>query len=362
LGFKCGIVGLPNVGKSTIFNALSKASVPAENYPFCTIEPHVGVVAVPDTRLEDIRHIFGSEKATPSFIEFVDIAGLVKGASKGEGLGNKFLSHIRPMDAIVHVVRCFEDNNVTHVEGSLDPIRDIEIVELELILADLEVIERNRQKLEKMVKSGETKLKEELNALDKAYDALIKCMPLRKVDFMDREKEYLRPYQPITLKPVIYVANTNEYGLDNEYVKRVKKYAEREGSVCIVMCGKLEVELLELDENERREFLESIGLKESTLDTLIKAGYRILDLITFFTANEKEARAWAIKRGTTVYEASGKIHTDMQRGFIKAEVINYNDLVKVGNYHKAKELGQVRIEGKDYVLKDGDVVYIRFKA
>ena len=361
MGFKCGIVGLPNVGKSTIFNALSGASVPAENYPFCTVDPNVGVVEVPDTRLERIREIVGSAKATPTYIEFVDIAGLVKGASHGEGLGNQFLSHIRGVDAVVHVVRCFSDPNVSHVEGDVNPERDVEIVELELVLSDLEVAERNLKRLEKVVRSGDRARKKELEALSKAYEALKDGVQLRFLEWSEEELEAVKPYQFITLKPVLYVANVDEDGIEGEAAERLKKLAQEKKAGFVVICGKLEEELSELPPEERREFLEQFGLKESGLERLIKAGYTTLELITFFTANENEARAWTLKKGSTAWEAAGKIHTDMQKGFIKAEVIPFEELDRVGSLAVAREKGLIRVEGRDYVVQDGDLIYIRFK-
>ncbi len=362
MGFKCGIVGLPNVGKSTIFNALTRSSVPAENYPFCTIDPNVGVVEVPDGRIYRVQEVVGSKEVVPAVIEFVDIAGLVRGASRGEGLGNQFLSHIRGMDAIAHVVRCFEDPNVSHVEGSVDPVRDAEIVELELMLADLEVAQRNLKRLEKVVKSGDRSRKLELESLEKAVSALERETPLREVEWSGDELDAIKHYQFLTLKPVLYVANVDEDGLEGPHVDALKKYASERGAGFVVICGKLEGELADLSPEERREFLKEYGIGESGLERLAKEGYRILNLITFFTANEKEARAWAAKDGITAYEAAGMVHTDMQKGFIKAEVVPYSLLENCSSLSEAKEKGFVRAEGKDYRVQDGDLIYIRFRA
>ena len=362
MGFKCGIVGLPNVGKSTIFNALTRSSVPAENYPFCTIDPNVGVVEVPDGRIYRVQEVVGSKEVVSAVIEFVDIAGLVRGASRGEGLGNQFLSHIRGMDAIAHVVRCFEDPNVSHVEGSVDPVRDAEIVELELMLADLEVAQRNLKRLEKVVKSGDRSRKLELESLEKAVSALERETPLREVEWSRDELDAIKHYQFLTLKPVLYVANVDEDGLEGPHVDALKKYASERGAGFVVICGKLEGELADLSPEERREFLKEYGIGESGLERLAKEGYRILNLITFFTANEKEARAWAAKDGITAYEAAGMVHTDMQKGFIKAEVVPYSLLENCSSLSEAKEKGFVRAEGKDYRVQDGDLIYIRFRA
>ncbi len=360
---KLGIVGLPNVGKSTLFNAITAAGAESANYPFCTIEPNVGTVAVPDPRLQKLAEIFQSKKIIPTAIEFYDIAGLVKGASNGEGLGNKFLSHIREVESIVHVVRCFEDENVTHVEGSIDPIRDIEIIELELILSDLEIIERRVNKTEKMAKSDKT-LRKELELLKRVQAVLADEKPARSLDLDDDERFMLRGFNMLTSKPVLYVCNVSEDDLleGNPHVDTVRQRAQKENAEVITICGKIESEIAELDESEKQEFLEDLGLKESGLDKLIRASYSLLGLISYLTAGEKETRAWTIKKGTKAPQAAGKIHSDIERGFIRAEIINFDQLVECGSLAKAKELGQLRLEGKEYVMKDGDVVEFRFNV
>ncbi|NPA12856.1 MAG: redox-regulated ATPase YchF [Aquificae bacterium] len=365
-----GIVGLPNVGKSTIFNALTettKASV--ANYPFCTIDPNVGVVDVPDERLYKLAKMENSQKVIPATIEFVDIAGLVKGASKGEGLGNQFLANIRNVSAIAHVVRCFEDSDVVHVEGSVNPVRDAEIIETELILADLQSVEKRLEKVEKPAKSGNKEAKFEVEVLKKAKEILEDLKPLRayKDKFEEEELDYLKKtIFPLTLKPMMYIANVNEEDLpdgeNNPHVKAIKEKAKQENAEVIVLCGKVEQELAEIPKEERKELLEAYGLEEPGLNKMIKAGYSLLDLITYFTAGEKEARAWTIKKGTKAPQAAGEIHSDFERGFIAAEVINFDELEKVGSIQKAKEKGLVRIEGKDYVVQDGDVIYFRFNV
>ena len=360
---KLGIVGLPNVGKSTLFNALTAAKAEAENYPFCTIEPNVGIVPVPDERLDILAELVKPEKITPATIEFFDIAGLVKGASKGEGLGNKFLSHIREVESIIHVVRCFEDENVTHVEGKISPLDDIEIINLELMLSDLEIISNRIQKVEKLVKGDKSYVKE-LDLLNKLKDSIDKDEPLRNVDFSSEEMNLIRNFNLLSFKPVLYVCNISEDDLlnaeDNKYVKLVKKYAEKENSEVIAVSGKIESEIAQLDKEEKEIFLEELGLKESGLDRLINSSYSLLGLMSFLTAGPKEVRAWTIKKGTKAPAAAGKIHTDMERGFIRAEVINYKDLLECGGTTRAKEKGLVRLEGKDYVIQDGDVVLFRF--
>ena len=359
---KLGVVGLPNVGKSTLFNALTKAGAPAANYPFCTIEPNVGVVTVKDERIDKLSALYHSRSTVYTTIEFVDIAGLVKGASKGEGLGNKFLSHIREVDAIVHVVRCFEDENITHVDGKIDPVRDIETINLELIFSDMEALSRRIDKTKTASKGGEKKYKEELETLAKIDAALQQGKPARAADLTDEEKAYADSLFLLTTKKVIYVANVEEGGEDNDYVKAVEDYAKKEGSEVVPLCVKLEEELSELDDDEKAMFMEELGIKESGLDKLIKKSYDLLGLISYLTAGEKETRAWTIEKGTKAPQAAGKIHSDFEKGFIRAEVIDYETLLECGSYNAAKEKGKVRSEGKDYVFKDGDVVLFRFNV
>lgn len=361
---RLGIVGLPNVGKSTLFNAITKAGAEAANYPFCTIEPNVGVVSVPDERLDVLAKIYNPEKITPAFIEFVDIAGLVKGASKGEGLGNKFLSHIREVDAIVHVVRCFDDTDIVHVEGSVDPKRDIETINLELIFSDLEMLERRLDKTRKLAKNNK-EAAHELEILEKIYTTLESGKMARTLRFDDEEDfKFVNSLNLLTFKPTIYAANIseNDIGRENEYVKIVKDIAANEGSVVIVICAKIEEEIAALPDEEKKEFLKELGIERSGLDNLIQAGYRLLGLISFLTAGEKEVRAWTIKNGTKAPQAAGKIHSDFEKGFIKAEIVPFDVLVECGGFNQAKEKGLVRSEGKDYVMQDGDVVIFRFNV
>lgn len=359
---KLGVVGLPNVGKSTLFNALTKAGAPAANYPFCTIEPNVGVVTVKDERIDRLSALYNSKSTVYTTIEFVDIAGLVKGASKGEGLGNKFLSHIREVDAIVHVVRCFEDENVTHVDGSVDPVRDIETINLELIFADMDTLSRRIDKTKTAMKSGEKKYKEELDILLKIDAALQEGKPARNAPLTKEEKVFADGLFLLTSKPVIYCANVKEGEENNPYVKKVEEYAAAEGSETVALCVKLEEELSELDEEERLLFMADLGMEESGLDKLVKKCYKLLGLISFLTAGEKETRAWTIPEGTKAPQAAGKIHSDFEKGFIRAEVVDYETLLECGSYNAAKEKGKVRSEGKDYVFKDGDVVLFRFNV
>ncbi len=363
---KLGIVGLPNVGKSTLFNSLTKAGAESANYPFCTIDPNVGIVSVPDKRLQVLADLYNSEKIIPAIIEFVDIAGLVKGASKGEGLGNQFLSHIREVDAIVHVVRCFEDSNIVHVEGSVDPRRDIETINLELIFSDLEILERRIARTAKGAKNDKD-LAKELEMLERLKLHLEEGKPAKTFVAEEEESKLIATYNLLTAKPVIYAANVNEEdyandGANNPYVKEVKEIAAEENSEVFVICAKIEQEMAELDDEERKIFLEDLGLEESGLDKLIKASYRLLGLISFLTAGPKETRAWTIKDGTKAPQAAGKIHSDFERGFIRAEIVNYDDLVKCGSYNAAREKGLVRLEGKDYVVQDGDVILFRFNV
>lgn len=362
---KLGIVGLPNVGKSTLFNALTSAKVDAENYPFCTIEPNVGIVPVPDERLNKLAHLMKPEKITPATVEFVDIAGLVKGASKGEGLGNKFLSHIREVEAIVHVIRCFEDENVTHVEGKIDPVRDIEIITLELMLADLDIVDKRLSKIEKMLKSDKS-YEKEINILKEIKNRIEKELPLKNLNLNEEELNIIKGLNLLSLKPVLYVCNVSEDDLikgdENSYVKEVKEYAKKENSSVMVISAKIESEIAQLDKSEKETFLEELNIKESGLDKLIKVSYDLLGLMSFLTAGPKEVRAWTIKKATKAPQAAGKVHSDMERGFIRAEVINYKDLLECEGYTHAKEKGLIRSEGKDYVMQDGDVVVFRFNV
>ncbi|MDE6475154.1 MAG: redox-regulated ATPase YchF [Clostridia bacterium] len=362
---KLGVVGLPNVGKSTLFNAITQAGAESANYPFCTIEPNVGVVAVPDERLDLLAKLYNSKKVTPTALEFVDIAGLVKGASKGEGLGNKFLSHIREVDAIVHVVRCFDDANITHVDGSVDPLRDIETIEFELIFADMESVQKRANKARTSAKGGDKKYLVEADLMDRIYSELEKGKPARLIDMTDDEKEIARDLFLLTSKPVIYAANVGEDDVangGNQYVDRVKNFAQTQGAKTVMICAKLEEELAGLDDDDKQLFREEYGIKQSGLDQLVSACYDLLGLISYLTAGEKETRAWTITRGTKAPQAAGKIHSDFERGFIRAEIVDWKVLLECGSYVAAKEKGKVRSEGKDYVIKDGDVVLFRFNV
>ncbi len=362
---KLGIVGLPNVGKSTLFNAITSAGAESANYPFCTIEPNVGVVSVPDERLDFLAEMNKSKKIIPTAIEFFDIAGLVKGASKGEGLGNKFLSHIREVESVVHVVRCFEDENVVHVEGTVDPLRDIDIIELELILADMEVLSKRIEKLTKMSKGDKTVLGE-LALAQKVMEVLEAEKPARSLTFDDNEQKLVKTFNLITSKPVLYAANVSEEFIANpgdcSYVQKVEEYAKTVGSEVILVCGQIEAEISELDREEKMEFLQELGLSESGLDKLIRASYSLLGLMSFLTTGPEETRAWTVKRGTKAPQAAGKIHTDIERGFIRAEVTSYSDLFEHKSQAAAKEKGLTRLEGKDYIMQDGDVVHFRFNV
>lgn len=361
---KLGVVGLPNVGKSTLFNALTKSKIPSENYPFCTIEPNVGIVAVPDARLDVLGKLYTTKKITPAVVEFVDIAGLVKGASEGEGLGNKFLSHIRQVDAIVHVVRCFENPNITHVDGSVDPIRDIQVVNMELILSDLEAATRRLEKSEKLYKTGNKSLQVEVEVLHKLVDLFNHEKPARALTVNAEEQAVIDDLFLITSKPVIYIANVGETVSEVEKANayKVEKYAEQEHNEVISLCARLEEELSDLADEDRSLFMEEFGLSSTGLDKLIVAGYRLLGLISYLTAGEKEVRAWTITKGTKAPQAAGKIHTDFEKGFIRAEVVLYQDLLDCGGYTSAKEKGKVRVEGKEYVVQDGDIMLFRFNV
>ena len=367
MGFACGFVGLPNVGKSTLFNSLTKAGALSANYPFATIDPNVGIVSVPDERIVKLGELYHTKKVTPATIEFVDIAGLVKGASKGEGLGNQFLANIREVDAIVHVVRCFEDSNVVHVDGNIDPLRDIETINLELVFSDLEILERRIAKVTKTARMDKEAAKE-LDFLQKVKTHLEDGKMAITMEMENEDEEaWMSTYNLLTWKPVIYAANVAEDdladdGANNSYVQSVREYAKEHNSEVFVICAEIEAEISELEEDEKKMFLEDLGLTESGLEKLIAASYRLLGLMSFLTAGEDETRAWTIKVGTKAPQAAGKIHTDFERGFIKAEVVNYQDLLDCGSYAGAREKGLVRMEGKDYIVRDGDVILFRFNV
>ncbi|KMK77909.1 redox-regulated ATPase YchF [Alkalihalobacillus pseudalcaliphilus] len=361
-----GIVGLPNVGKSTLFNAITQAGAESANYPFCTIDPNVGIVEVPDHRLQKLTELVDPKKTVPTAFEFTDIAGIVEGASKGEGLGNKFLSHIRQVDAISHVVRCFADDNITHVSGSVNPIRDIEVINLELILADLESIEKRIARVAKLAKTKDKEAVAELEVLEILQHTFEEEKPARSVEFTEEQQKIVKQLHLLTSKPVLYVANVSEEDLlgedDNEYVQKVKEFASSENSEVIVVCAKIESEIAELDGDEKQMFLEELGIEESGLDQLIRAAYQLLGLQTYFTAGVQEVRAWTFRKGTKAPQAAGIIHTDFERGFIRAEIVSYDDLIEAGSMTVAKEKGKVRLEGKEYIVQDGDVIHFRFNV